>query len=353
VNSRRELVGLEATTLDGAALRLRARRGVVFASGGFTHDRELLLHYQPGPVWGGCAVPTNEGDFVRVAQALGAGLGHMQSAWRAQVVLEQALQFSSTPDDVFMPPGDSMVLVNRLGVRVVNEKTNYNERTRAHFAWDAYRKEWVNAVLFMVYDRRTAQLFGGRFPLPPPGATAPYVIAGESWDGLVAAIERRLERLAPRTGEIALDAGFRARLAATIARFDQAARKGEDAEFHRGAQQYDREWHSKIWSYPNPGSGPFDAPNPTMYPFAAQGPYYAILLGGGTLDTNGGPVVDASARVLDARGTPIAGLYGAGNCIASPTGPSYYAGGGTLGPALAFGYLAGKGAAAEPVKELV
>ena len=75
-----------------------------------------------------------------------------------------------------MPPGDSTILVNRHGVRVVNEAADANERTRAHFAWDPSRHEWSNHLLFLIYDTRGAELFGGRFPLPAPGASAPFVL---------------------------------------------------------------------------------------------------------------------------------------------------------------------------------
>jgi 3-oxosteroid 1-dehydrogenase len=352
-NPRGELVGLEVEKLGGSRVRVRARRGVVFASGGFTHDDELVRSFQPGPVFGGCAVPTNQGDFVRIAQSLGAKLGNMPSAWRAQIVLEQALQFSSTPDDVFMPPGDSMVLVNRFGRRVVDEKANYNERTRVHYAWDPVRHEWANLLLFMIYDQRTAELFGGRFPLPAAGTSAPYVVQGASVAALEKALDARLAELAGRTGGVRLAPEFKAQFADTLARWNRDAARGVDSEFERGERLYDREWHAKIWSFANPGTKhKLPAKNVTMYPIATGGPLYAVILAAGTLDTNGGPVIDRSGRVLDATGKAIPGLFGAGNCIASPTGPYYYAGGGTLGPAVTFGCIAGENAAREPVKEL-
>ncbi|MFI5317504.1 MAG: FAD-dependent oxidoreductase [Myxococcota bacterium] len=353
VNAKRELVGLEVQKLGGASLRVRARRGVVFASGGFTHDAELVRSFQPGPVFGGCAVPTNEGDFVRIGESLGARLGNMPSAWRAQVVLEQALQFSSTPDDVFMPPGDSMILVNRHGRRVVDEKSNYNERTRVHYAWDPVRHEWANLLLFMIYDQRSAELFGGRFPLPASGMSAPYVISAPSASGLASAIDARLQQLAGRTGGVRLDATFGKSLAETLTRWNANAARGVDPDFQRGENVYDRDWHAKIWSFANPGTRhALPVANVTMHPIGDKGPLHAIILAAGTLDTNGGPVIDRSARVLDSQAVPIPGLFGAGNCIASPTGPSYYAGGGTLGPAVTFGCIAGENAAREPVKEL-
>jgi succinate dehydrogenase/fumarate reductase flavoprotein subunit len=87
-----------------------------------------------------------------------------------------------------------------------------------------------------------------------------------------------------------------------------------------------------------------------MYPFAASGPYHAILIGGGTLDTKGGPKINAKSQVIDTREKPIPGLYGAGNCIASPAAQAYWSAGGTLGPAITFGYIAGLNASLEPVK---
>ncbi len=93
-------------------------------------------------------------------------------------------------------------------------------------------------------------------------------------------------------------------------------------------------------------------PNPTLHPLAETAPPDAILLVAGTLDTKGGPCIDSHARVLDVRNRPIPGLYGAGNCVASPTGPAYWAGGATLGPAITFGARAAehalRRAAAEP-----
>jgi succinate dehydrogenase/fumarate reductase flavoprotein subunit len=84
-----------------------------------------------------------------------------------------------------------------------------------------------------------------------------------------------------------------------------------------------------------------------MFPLAEEVPYSAVLVAGAVLDTNGGPVIDADARVLTTAGGPIGGLYGAGNCIASPSANAYWAGGCTIGLAITFGFIAGENAAKE------
>jgi 3-oxosteroid 1-dehydrogenase len=90
--------------------------------------------------------------------------------------------------------------------------------------------------------------------------------------------------------------------------------------------------------------------NPTMWPISEQGPYYAALVTGGTLDTKGGPRTSPDGQVLNQQDQPIPGLYGVGNCVASASGRAYWAGGATLGPILAFAYRAANAANKEPVK---
>lgn len=351
VNEAGEVIGLEATT-GGQTVTFRAKRGVIFGSGGFTHNPQLMLHYQKGPTYGGCAVPTCEGDLVAMGGAIGAKMGNMNSAWNGQVVIEQALQFSSVPNLVWQPPADSMVMVNRYGKRVTNEKRNYNDRTKVHYQWDPVRAEWPNQLLFMVYDQRAADTFGGAYPLPAPGTTAPYVVTADTLDELGDALEARLESLGAQIGSFKLDETFADNLKETVARFNEFAEKGVDEDFDRGKHPYDQEWFG-IFSAPAADNWPEpDQKNVTMYPLQSDGPYHAIILGAGTLDTNGGPMTDTNARILDTDHEPIPGLYGAGNCVASPSGSAYYGGGTTLGAALTFGYLAGQHAAKDPVKKV-
>lgn len=350
-NGNGEIVGLEAVASGGQVVRMRARKAVVFGTGGYAHNAELMRNFQPAPIYGTCSVPTSEGDFITIAQAVGAKLGNLNNAWRMQVVLEHTLALPSVPRGVWQPPGDSMLIVNKYGRRVVNEKHNYHDRSRVHFAWDPNRAEFPNQFLFMVYDRRAAELFAGNFPLPAAGTTAPYVIAGATLEALAQAIQARLDLHAAKWGRVQLQE-FSGTLAKTIAEFNRYAVAGVDDEFQRGAFEWDKAWLSYT-SVPREGTAwkVGETPSPTMCPLQPEGPYYAIILGSGVLDTNGGPVVNPKAQVVDHSDAPIPGLYGAGNCIASPAAQSYWGGGCTLGLAITYGHIAGVNAAREPVKD--
>lgn len=350
-NDKGEVVGLEAVNGDGAKVMLRARKAVIFATGGFSHNQELIRNFQPGPVYGACAVPSAEGDFVAIAETIGAKLGNMVNAWRMQLVLEHAIEMRSVPKGIWQPPGDSMIIVNKYGERVVNEKHNYHDRTRAHYQWDVNRCEYPNQFLFMVYDRRAADLFAGNFPLPAAGSTASYVISGNTLEELGKAIQARLDKYASKIGEVHLE-GFTKNITKTVENFNRFAAAGVDEQFQRGAFRWDNEWQVYT-SVPREGSAwkTGESPSGTMSPFQAEGPYFAIILAPGVLDTNGGPVINPAAQVMDAANKPIPGLYGAGNCISSPAAQSYWGAGPTLSLGITFGHIAGVNAAKEAVKD--
>jgi 3-oxosteroid 1-dehydrogenase len=343
-NNKGRVIGVQAES-EGKRVNLKARKAVIFATGGYVHNRQMTDTYQPARLYGSCAMPAAEGDFINIAVAAGARLGNLGGAWRTQIVLEEALQSSKLAAGVFFPPGDSALQVNKYGVRVVNENRNYNDRTEVHGIYDSSNAEYPNQLMFMIYDQRTAEAFAGAYPLPANPADAVHVMSGATLEELTATIGKRLEEIKAHTGGLSLARSFTKRLEKTIKRFNGFAESGKDKEFQRGKRAYDSEWH-QVFSPMKPDSDwpANDNPSVTMHPFRDQGPYYAIILAAGALDTCGGPVIDSNARVLNTRDEPIPGLYGAGNCIASPSRDAYYGAGHTLGMSLTFGYIAANAA---------
>ena len=343
-NADGRVIGVEAEQ-KGTTLRIKASKGVIFGTGGYSHNIELCDLHQPA-VYGTCALPGSTGDFIPLAQAIGAKMGSMGLAWRSQVVLGEALQNRGVGWGAFVLPGDSMILVNKYGKRVVNEKRDYNDRTQSHFPYDAAHEEYPNHLQFMLFDERSLDAYGGAFPFPANKGEQPFLIEGASWDVLFGKIDAQLKTWSAKTSGVRLDAGFSAIAKETIGKFNDYAKAGVDPEFNRGKYLYDSEWHLLFSTRRKGTTQPENTfPSPVMYPFADKGPYYTIILAPGTLDTAGGPQVNADAQVLGADGKPMAGLYAAGNCISAPTGQAYLGAGGTIGPALTFGYIAGKHAA--------
>ncbi|MFV0315863.1 MAG: FAD-dependent oxidoreductase [Microthrixaceae bacterium] len=334
------VIGVEVRVGHRTVL-IGATKGIVFASGGFLHDERMSLDYLRGPILGGAAASSATGDFVRIGIECGALLGNMGNAWWDQVVVELAARRHETPSDVYSPFGDSMLMVNRFGRRALNEKAPYNERGQAHFEWDQHLGEYPNLLMFMIFDEAVVDspeqsIF--RWPVPRDWSRErPFIITVDHLDELEPAIAARLENLAELTGRAELHEDFTATLNATVERFNEMARNGVDEDFHRGETPIEQVWA---------GEPRTEGASPSLYPLAETGPYHCVILGPGALDTKGGPVTDENARVVAVDGEPIVGLYGAGNCIASPAGQAYWGPGCTIGLAVTYGYLAAKHAVA-------
>jgi 3-oxosteroid 1-dehydrogenase len=327
----------------GERLVVLTRRGVVFASGGFAGDPALRADHVAAPILGTCAAPGNTGDFVRIAAELGAPLRNMAYPWMTLMILEDALDRDPEVKSMFHPPGDSMVFVNAEGRRTLNEKAPYNETAQMLQRWDVATASYPEMFQFMIWDEPCHALHGNdrkANPIPPPGEGDRHVVTGTTLDELGENLRAHVEKLQARAPQLHLEPDFVANLEATIASFNAGAREGRDPDFHRGERPIDLAFNAMFTG------GIRDERNPCLYPFADNGPYYAAIIVPAALDTKGGPMISPRGEVLDGAGEPIPGLYGAGNCVASAAGKSYWAAGATIGPAVTFGYLAGRTAAA-------
>lgn len=326
------VVGVVATQGrgDGAPpqeLRLRARRGVILATGGFEASQALREQHLKAPTqaqWT-AAPPINTGDGLAAGQALGAATAFMNLTWGAPTV---AVPGATSATAVFVErslPG--CVVVNGKGKRFCNEAGPYTEFVYAVQADQA--RSGAAVPCFMVFDGR----FRKSYPCGPlmPSTIMPDRKLPADWRGTVYYKADTLEGLAIQAG---IDATA---LAATVQKMNEYAADGVDREFGKGKTAFDRYY-----------ADPRVRPNPCLAPIT-QPPFYAIKLYPGEIGTKGGLVTDAAARVLRQDGTPIEGLYAIGNCSAAVMGRTYAGAGATLGPAMTFGYLAAKDLAAASV----
>ena len=280
-NGKNEVIGVEADSARKRTLRFRARKAVIFATGGFSHNPELRRNFLNAPVYGGCAAMSNEGDFVYIASVLGAQLRNMNYAWMCPVSLEKSLASDPAMSGMFSVAGDSMIFVDKNGRRVVNEKLAYNELAQTFFHWDATKSEYPQLVLISVWDQRSQDHSASleyRRLIVPPNAGDGHVIRGMSWEELAKNIAIRLEKYAAATGSLRLSTDFVTNIRSTVERFNQFATNGEDLDFHRGERKVELLFNGIVCNQPA-------GKNPTMYPIGGVGPYYAALVTGGTLDT--------------------------------------------------------------------
>ncbi|UMG92341.1 3-oxosteroid 1-dehydrogenase [Nocardioides sp. TF02-7] len=307
-------------TRDGQEHVVRARRGVVLGSGGFERNLELREKYQPQPTsveWT-TGSQFNTGGGILAGIAAGAETALMDDAWWGPTIpLPRGPWFCLAERNL---PGS--IIVNQAGRRFMNEALPYVEATHAIYAGEATGVGHVPSWMIIDQRYRNRYLFAGLGPRQPfPGG----------W--LKAGVVRKASTLRELADRIDVPADA---LEATVTRFNGFAVTGVDEDFHRGESAYDQYY-----------SDPTVKPNPSLHAID-KAPFYAVKIVPGDLGTKGGLLTDERARVLRPDGSPIPGLYAAGNASAAVMGRTYAGPGATIGPALVFGYLAAEDLADGP-----
>ena len=323
------VAGAEVSTAAGTR-RIRARRGVVLACGGFPHDdarkAALFAHAPTGREHHSAAWPGNTGDGLRLAESAGARLDDAladAAAW-APVSLMPRPDGSAAAFPHLVERGKpGLIAVDTRGERFVDEAGDYHRFMRALFARHAPGQ---TVAAWLIADHRFQRRYGLGCSKPWPLPVAPMLHSGY--------LQRApsLHALARRCG-IDTDGLLR-----TVAAYNHHARRGDDPAFGRGRSAYDR----------LQGDPDHDGPNPCVAPIEHP-PYYAVRLVPGSLGTFAGIAADEHGRVLDGEGRPLPGLYAAGNDRAGVMRGHYPSGGITLGPAMTFGYILAHHAAGRPL----
>lgn len=307
---------------QGQSVTVGARRGVVLASGGFPHDEArtaaLYPHKRAGRAHLSLANPGNRGDGARMAESLGGFVEtdvQQPAAWMpVSRIPGREGPYSLWPHIVDRQRA-GFLCVTRKGRRFTNESQPYHDFIPALVAACADLDE---TSCWLICDHDTIRRNGMGHVKPAPVPMGAQLRSGYLLRG------RTLDDLARKTG---IDA---AALTATVARFNEQARKGEDPDFGRGGNIYD---HSQgdLEHHPNPNLGPVE-----------KGPYYAVKIYPGDIGNFAGLRTDASARVVTREGAVIPGLYACGNDALNFVSGGYAGAGGTLGPGMTLAYIAGK-----------
>jgi 3-oxosteroid 1-dehydrogenase len=312
------VVGVRAVRA-GTPVLIRARKGVLLASGGFAHNFEMRQEYggdQPNRARWSISNPGDTGEVLQAAMRHGAKTDFMDEAWWlpsprtgrfGQSTLDQARQRPRT------------IYVDAAGQRFVNESNSYMEVGKAMYERDKTSRA---VPCWLIFDDRYRKRYAhqrsspGRFPrkLLESG------MLKQAWT---------LDDLAHMCG---IDPSG---LSDTVEWFNQNAVKGIDPDYARGESAYNR-----ALGDPNhrvhPCLGPID-----------EAPYYAVQVVPGDIGTCGGVITNEHAQVLDQDDRPIEGLYATGNGTATVMGRHYLGPGASIANTMVFGYVAARHATRE------
>lgn len=289
----------------GVRRTIGARRGVLLAAGGFEQNDAMRAEYGvPGAARDTMGAPANTGLAHRAAIAAGAAVDLMDQAWWAPGLIH--------PDGraAFALCFTGGIFVDRAGRRFVNESAAYDRLGREILR--AMGGGTVGTPYWMVYDSRA-------------GEQPPVMATNVSFSPTQEYRDKGLWVQADTVAGLATEIGVPAdQLEATVRRFNELALRDDDEDFGRGRESFDRAFTG--------GASP-------LVPIDTP-PYRAAAFGVSDLGTKGGLRTDVDARVLDAGGRPIGGLYAAGNTMAAVSGETYPGGGNPIGASLLFSHRA-------------
>ena len=303
-------------------LQINVGRGVVLATGGFPNDvqrrKELFPKTPTGREHWTLSPRETTGDGINLAESVGARFRtdvKSPAAWCPVSLVPYRNGRTGVFPHIMDRAKPGSIGVRSDGKRFVNEANGYYDYVEALIA---ATPEGETVESWQIADSRFVRKFplGMAKPLPVP--LFPYLRSGYLIKG------RTLEELATKCG---IDP---AELRRTVARFNANARDGVDPDFGRGGTAFNRY-----------GGDPTNRPNPSLGPLE-KGPFYAVRVVPGSFGTFAGVDTDGRSRALNDDGDSIEGLYVAGNDQANVMGGHYPAGGINLGPALTFGYIAGR-----------
>ena len=278
---------------------------MLLAAGGFESNDGLRRQYGvPGVARDTMGGPGSRGQALQAGIAAGADTDLLDQAWWSPGM--------NHPDgrSAFALWFTGGIFVNEHGDRFVNESMAYDRAGREII--EQLQNGSMSLPYWMIYDDSEGEV-------PPVKAANVSIVETEKYvaAGLWHTADT-LEELATKIGVPA------ARLAATVARFNEFAATGVDEDFGRGDEAFDR-----AFSQGASPLVPIDRP-----------PFHAAAFGISDLGTKGGLRTDTAARVLDTSGNPIPGLYAAGNTMAAPSGTAYPGGGNPIGTSMLFSHLA-------------
>lgn len=302
---------------DGKNEALKAARGVVLATGGFSSNEQLRRAYMPYPdqhisIMAGC----NTGDGMNMGLEAGGVTGGENVAngvWSVVSTMKKPDGSTAIYAHLIDMSKPGCIAVGKDGQRFGNEASN----TFVDFMHSA------GAVpAHLVADANFVKKYGFGLSLPGGGGIKKLVAAGYLIE-------------APTIAELARKIGVDAAgLEATVAKMNGYAKTGVDPDFHKGDSSLDRD----LGDYRH-------APNPCLGSIEA-GPFYSITIFPGDGSTTVGLRIDGQARVLDAQGKVIPGLCAAGLDAHSIWRGKAPAHGCNVGPAMTLGYIAARSLAA-------